>query len=146
MPSARRSKNSSRLSATTQIGPPLAHHRTRWTCSEAGSEHGDMATRCRPSTVLRYQKALLGNDVLVCPFCHGPRRLLAFLTDPSVVRSILAHLGLPLGEKACIREVQGHEGVAGLDLLCPPEARLGFLEFSKEKVGEAEIRKIAGLG
>jgi len=40
-------------------------------------------------------RRVFGNDVLVCPFCQGPRRLLAFLTDPPVVRKILAHLGLP---------------------------------------------------
>jgi len=38
---------------------------------------------------------VFGTDALVCPECHGPRRLLAFLTDPPVVRKILAHLGLP---------------------------------------------------
>jgi hypothetical protein len=33
-------------------------------------------------------------DVLVCPYCEGQRKLIAFLTDGSVVRKILLHLGL----------------------------------------------------
>jgi hypothetical protein len=32
---------------------------------------------------------------LLCPSCGGPMRILAFLTDPPVVRSILMHLDLP---------------------------------------------------
>ncbi len=34
-------------------------------------------------------------DVLICPHCGGPRKLIALLTDGLVVRKILAHLGLP---------------------------------------------------
>ena len=34
-------------------------------------------------------------DVLVCSSCGGPCKVLTFLTDPAVVRRILAHLGLP---------------------------------------------------
>ncbi len=34
-------------------------------------------------------------DVLRCSECGGRRRVLAFLTDPSVVAKILVHLGLP---------------------------------------------------
>jgi hypothetical protein len=33
-------------------------------------------------------------DVLVCPYCEGKRKLIAFLTDGLVVRKILDHLGL----------------------------------------------------
>ena len=33
-------------------------------------------------------------DVLVCPYCEGQRKLIAFLTDGFVVRKFLAHLGL----------------------------------------------------
>ena len=32
---------------------------------------------------------------LLCPSCGGQMRILAFLTDPPVVRSILVHLDLP---------------------------------------------------
>jgi hypothetical protein len=34
-------------------------------------------------------------DVLVCPRCQGPRRVIAFLTDPSVTAAILRHLHFP---------------------------------------------------
>ena len=34
-------------------------------------------------------------DVLVCPRCSGPMRLIAVLTDPDLVERVLAHLGLP---------------------------------------------------
>ena len=34
-------------------------------------------------------------DLLVCPRCAGPVRVLAAITDPAVVAAILTHLGLP---------------------------------------------------
>lgn len=34
-------------------------------------------------------------DVLACPRCGGPRRVIATVQDPVVVRMFLAHLGLP---------------------------------------------------
>ena len=40
-------------------------------------------------------KRVFALDVLVCPHCSGPRKLIALLTDGLVVRKILAHLGLP---------------------------------------------------
>jgi len=36
-----------------------------------------------------------GEDVLSCSRCGGRRRVLAYITDPSVVRTILVHLHLP---------------------------------------------------
>ena len=33
-------------------------------------------------------------DVLTCPECGGPRRLLAFILKPSAIERILSHLGL----------------------------------------------------
>ncbi len=35
-------------------------------------------------------------EVMICGPCGGKRKLLAFLTDPSVIRKILQHLHLPL--------------------------------------------------
>ena len=35
-------------------------------------------------------------EVLTCPWCHGPRKLLAFITNQDVIRKILAWLRLPL--------------------------------------------------
>ena len=55
-----------------------------------------------PATVLARRldwAALLARvftiDVLRCTACGGRRRVLAFLTDPTVVASVLVHLGLP---------------------------------------------------
>lgn len=39
-------------------------------------------------------KRVFAIDVLVCPHCGGSRELIALLTDGTVVRKILAHLGL----------------------------------------------------
>ena len=35
-------------------------------------------------------------DVLVCPHCGGGRKLISLITDPVIIRRILAHLKLPL--------------------------------------------------
>jgi len=34
-------------------------------------------------------------DVLQCPGCHGPMRILAAIHPPEATRAILEHLGLP---------------------------------------------------
>jgi hypothetical protein len=39
-------------------------------------------------------KRVFAIDVLVCPHCGGPRKLIALLTEGLVVRKILDHLGL----------------------------------------------------
>jgi len=39
-------------------------------------------------------KRVFAIDVLVCPRCNGPRRLIATITDGATVRKILEHLGL----------------------------------------------------
>ncbi|MGH8252059.1 MAG: transposase [Steroidobacteraceae bacterium] len=54
------------------------------------------ATRCRAS---RHWARLLARIYevrpLACPRCHGEMRLIAFLTEPNSIRTILAHLGEP---------------------------------------------------
>jgi hypothetical protein len=40
-------------------------------------------------------KRTWGLDVLLCPRCSGPMRLIAAIEDPAVARRILVHLGLP---------------------------------------------------
>jgi hypothetical protein len=40
-------------------------------------------------------KRVFAEDVLRCPNCHGHRTLLTAITDPFVIRRILAHFGLP---------------------------------------------------
>lgn len=49
------------------------------------------ARRLAWATLLRRTFAL---DVLVCPRCAGPMRLISVIEDPSVIRAILTHLGL----------------------------------------------------
>lgn len=48
-------------------------------------------------------RRVFGTEALVCPDCRGPRRLLAFHTDPPVVRKILAHLGIATEPPALAR-------------------------------------------
>jgi len=40
-------------------------------------------------------KRVFAIDVMVCPACAGPMRVIACLEDPAVVTAILRHLGLP---------------------------------------------------
>jgi hypothetical protein len=49
----------------------------------------------RRYTWAELMKRVFHLDVLTCPHCGNPRRLIALLTDPHVVRDILACLGLP---------------------------------------------------
>ncbi len=35
------------------------------------------------------------HQVLVCPTCQGPRKIIAAITDTAVAATILQHLGLP---------------------------------------------------
>ena len=52
-------------------------------------------TRRRYYTWAELMQRVWSFDVLVCPACGGPCKVLTFLTDPAVVRRILAHLRLP---------------------------------------------------
>lgn len=55
-------------------------------------------------------------DVLVCPACQGPMRLVAFIQDPAVARQILEHLGLPA--RAPPRGAGQRPGQQSLPLAC----------------------------
>ncbi len=52
-------------------------------------------SRSSRSTWAELLRRVFAVDVLTCPHCGGPRRLIAQLTDPLVARRILAHLGHP---------------------------------------------------
>ena len=52
-------------------------------------------SRSSRSTWAELLRRVFALDVLTCPHCGGPRRLIAQLTDPIVVRKILGHLGHP---------------------------------------------------
>ena len=51
----------------------------------------------RPRRLLWSQllRRVFAHDILVCPRCNGPMRLIAVLTDPKIVAGILRHLDLP---------------------------------------------------
>jgi hypothetical protein len=55
-----------------------------------------------------------GVDALRCPKCTGRMRAMSTITDPSVVKKILAHLGLPTEPltKARARDPTGQESFA----------------------------------
>ncbi|MFN8859912.1 MAG: hypothetical protein ACK5ZR_06315 [Gemmatimonadaceae bacterium] len=54
------------------------------------------APRLAPTEASRRWATLLQQmfevDPLVCPTCHGPMRVVAFITQPSVIDQILTHL------------------------------------------------------
>ena len=44
---------------------------------------------------MQYETRSFGFDVLACPRCGDRLELIALIEDPSVIRRILTHLGLP---------------------------------------------------
>jgi hypothetical protein len=40
-------------------------------------------------------KRVFAVDVMACSRCDGPTKVIAFLEEPTVVKAILTHLGLP---------------------------------------------------
>jgi hypothetical protein len=52
-------------------------------------------SRSSRSTWAELLRRVFAVDVLTCPHCGGPRRLIAQLTDPIAVRKILGHLDHP---------------------------------------------------
>ena len=53
------------------------------------------SSRSSRSTWAELLRRVFALDVLTCPHCGGPRRLIARLTAPTVVRAILTRLGHP---------------------------------------------------
>ena len=62
--------------------------------SPAGLRTSPRTTRQR-LTWAELLKRVFAIDVLICPRCDGPRKLIALIHDGFVVRKILEHLGLP---------------------------------------------------
>jgi hypothetical protein len=48
-----------------------------------------------PLREVQYESRSFEVDVLTCGKCGGRRRVLAYITEPPVVRAILEHLRLP---------------------------------------------------
>ena len=60
-------------------------------------EHSD-AVGCRHGSNYLWVELMrrsLGLDVLRCPRCGGRLKLIALIEDPTVIRRVLQHLGLP---------------------------------------------------
>ena len=65
---------------------------------ESKDGSGDEQRQFRPRRYYRWAELMqrvFEVDVLVCEHCGGRRRVLTFLTDSPVLRSILEHFGLP---------------------------------------------------
>jgi hypothetical protein len=60
----------------------------------AHAPHDRCENRPRDRTWATLMGRAFGIDVLACPRCGGRLRLIATIEDPTVVRKILAHLGL----------------------------------------------------
>jgi len=76
-------------------------------------------------------------DVLTCPHCGARRKLIALLTDPAVVRKILAHLGLPT-EPHALRRPPPLPG-------SPCADRDGFSLHAKVLVPAGELERLEHL-
>jgi hypothetical protein len=50
--------------------------------------------RTDPLQEVQYEECSFAIEVLVCPRCAGPRRILGAVTEPHAVRRLLAALGL----------------------------------------------------
>ena len=85
--------------------PQVEHTDQRRTCSHPAPattttpDTTPLPVKPRPKPRPRYPWAELLRrvylvDVLTCPHCKRSRRLLAFITDPDAIASILRHLGL----------------------------------------------------
>ena len=69
-------------------GPDLSTPASGSACTHGG----DRGPRRRWAQLLAHVYEV---HPLQCPSCHGEMRILAFLTDPTVVRPILRHLRIP---------------------------------------------------
>ena len=52
----------------------------------------DQALHCSPLSWAERLKRVFDIDISVCPLCGGTLRVIADVTDPDVIRTILAHL------------------------------------------------------
>ena len=77
-----------------------------------GPDNAARARRLEWATLLKRVFAL---DVLTCPRCEGPMRLIAFIDDEHIARRILEHLGLPSRAPSAPAGLDwGHSILAGL--------------------------------
>jgi hypothetical protein len=62
---------------------------------DAPGQRGGRSRRPRNYTWAELMRRVFAVDVLVCPACQGPMRILATIHPPEATRAILEHLGLP---------------------------------------------------
>ncbi len=70
-------------SSTAEVGPSTP------------ANDAKRSRRPRRLSWAQLMKRVLDKDVLTCPHCQVPMVILAFISDPPIVRRILDHLGLP---------------------------------------------------
>ena len=80
------------------------------------------ASRCWALLLVRIYECL----PLLCPRCHHPMRIIAFLEDPAVVERILRHLGEPT------------QAPEVLPARAKPQAELDFVQLPVVEQGESE--------
>jgi hypothetical protein len=61
---------------------------------DAPGQRGGQSRRPRNYTWAELMRRVFAADVLVCPDCHSPMRILAAIHPPEATRAILEHLGL----------------------------------------------------
>ena len=61
----------------------------------ASDGNNKRSRRPRRLSWAQLMKRVLDVDALTCPHCHVPMVVLAFISDPPIVKRILDHLGLP---------------------------------------------------
>ena len=74
---------------------PAAYSRAASAPKSPTAPRSSARSRSSRSTWAELLRRVFAVDVLTCPHCGGPRRLIAQLTDLIVVRKMLSHLGLP---------------------------------------------------
>ena len=81
-----------------RVIPPADSHAAfppRKRCNKTSLDETSAPERARRYTWAALLKRVFSIDVLRCPYCHGRRKLIAFITEAPVVRAILECLDLP---------------------------------------------------
>ena len=72
----------------------LIHRATPGEESSTIEELSEVTDSAAKRAWARLIKQVYEVDPLVCPRCAGPMRIIAFIEQPAVIETILAHLGL----------------------------------------------------
>jgi hypothetical protein len=85
-----------------EVVPSAQQGKGSGACAHARDEREPSGEHAPPRPRRRYpwaelMRRVFAQDVLVCRFCGGPRRVLDFVVEPDALRRILGHLGLETG-------------------------------------------------